>query len=98
MTDLDHLRQRLDDIDQRILDAITDRYTVIRAIADHKRTHQVPMMQPGRVAYVQDRYAAAADRVGIPAQHLRDIAGILINAACDLEDDLIDGASPSQRE
>ncbi|WP_255945200.1 chorismate mutase [Streptomyces odontomachi] len=94
MSDLDALRDRLDDADRRILEAIADRFEIIRAIAAYKGANDVPMMQPARVSVVQEHYAQAADRIGIPSEHLRSVATSLIAAACDLETRLMADGEP----
>jgi 4-amino-4-deoxychorismate mutase len=53
--DLESLRTELDDIDRSLLEAVRDRLNVCVRIAEVKRDHAVPMLQPHRIAVVQDR-------------------------------------------
>ncbi|WP_328603304.1 chorismate mutase [Amycolatopsis sp. NBC_00345] len=90
MTELNELRARLDEVDERMLAAITARFDVIREIAKHKAVAGIAMMQPTRVSYVRQRYADHAKSLGVAPERLAAIAGELIAAACQLEDELMD--------
>lgn len=89
MSDLTSLRARLDAADELILKAIGARCEVIKEIAEHKRAHQVSMMQPSRITYVRNRYASHADTLEMAPGRLNRIATELIEAACELENRLM---------
>jgi len=56
MSGLEPFRQRLDGLDEEITRLLGERFEVCREIALYKRAHDVPMMQPDRVATVRRRY------------------------------------------
>jgi chorismate mutase len=93
--DLENLRAQLDALDQVLLDTLRDRIRCCVRIADVKRRHDVPMMQPHRIAVVQERAAAYAARHGIDGKFLHRLYDLIIDETCRVEDLVIadgDGA------
>ena len=66
------------------------------AIADVKRRDDVAMMQPHRIAVVQERAARYGAEHGIDGEFLRSLYDLIIAETCRVED-LIIGSGPSQR-
>jgi 4-amino-4-deoxychorismate mutase len=93
MSELASLREQLDAADDRIFDAVAQRYAVIRAIAEYKRVHGVPMNHPARIDHVRERYRKFAAMIRIDADRLDRVAIELIGAACELETMLMAGGS-----
>jgi chorismate mutase len=90
--DLERLRARLDALDRVLLDAVRDRIRCCACIADVKRRHGVPMMQPHRVAFVQRRAASYAAEHGIDVQFMQSLYQLIIEETCRVEDVVIDAA------
>jgi 4-amino-4-deoxychorismate mutase len=84
--DLGRLRAQLDALDQLLLDAMRDRIRCCVRIADVKRRHRVPMMQPHRIAIVHERAASYAAEHGIDAEFLHRIYDLIIDETCRVED------------
>jgi 4-amino-4-deoxychorismate mutase len=82
-------RARLDELDEQIVGLLGERFEVCRGVARYKSEHDVPMMQPQRVAQVRERYLARGAQVGLPAQFAEALFELLIGATCRLEDELI---------
>jgi 4-amino-4-deoxychorismate mutase len=89
MTGLEPFRARLDEIDAKVIELLGERFTVCRAIALHKSEHDIPMMQPGRVEVVRERYVAGGAVAGMPSGFADSLFGLLIDATCRMEDELI---------
>jgi chorismate mutase-like protein len=53
------MRAELDLIDAQLLDTLKTRIDICVRIAEFKREHDVPMMQPHRIGIVQERAAAS---------------------------------------
>jgi len=94
VSSLEPFRERLDEIDARIIEALGERFQVCREIAEHKRTHEIPMMQPGRVEVVRERYAIGGALAGMPGGFAESLFELLIDATCRMEDELM--AEPSE--
>ncbi|MGW3204227.1 chorismate mutase [Streptomyces sp. NPDC001135] len=86
-------RERLEELDQRIAELVAARLAVCCEVAEVKRAHDIPMMQPRRVHTVREAYAARGERLGLAPDFMRSLAGLLIDEACRLEDEIIDGAA-----
>jgi chorismate mutase-like protein len=87
--ELERLRAQLDALDQLLLDTMRDRIRCCVRIADVKRRHSVPMMQPHRIAIVHQRAASYAAEHGIDAEFLHRIYDLIIDETCRVEDLII---------
>jgi chorismate mutase len=84
--DLESLRAQLDALDQVLLDTVRDRIRCCVRIAGVKRRTAVPMMQPHRIAIVQERAASYAAEHGIDATFLHRLYDLIIDETCRVED------------
>jgi chorismate mutase-like protein len=90
MSGLEPFRRRLDELDEQIAGLLGERFATCREIALYKREHEIPMMQPERVAEVRARYLARGAEVELPADFTEQLFEILIAATCKMEDELIE--------
>ncbi|MGH3718554.1 MAG: chorismate mutase family protein [Pseudonocardiaceae bacterium] len=97
MVDLETLRGELDGIDEQLLATLAARIQCCVRIAQYKREHEVPMMQPHRITIVQDRAAAFAAINGIDQTFIRRLYKMIITETCRVEDTVIQGAGPTDR-
>ena len=88
---LEALRTELDKIDERLLDTLRARIECCVHIAQYKREHRIPMMQPHRINIVQERAARYAAEHGISAEFLSQLYELIIAETCRVEDLVIDG-------
>ncbi|GAA3494193.1 chorismate mutase family protein [Streptomyces albogriseolus] len=95
--DLPALRGQLDAVDAVLLEAVRERLEICLRIGEYKRVHGVPMMQPQRIAAVQDRAARFARRHGIDPAFLHRLYDVMIAETCRLEDEWIAGGGPERR-
>jgi chorismate mutase len=93
MSGLEPYRRRLDALDEDITRLLGERFAVCREIALYKREHDIPMMQPGRVVEVRERYRARGAEHGLPADFTSALFELLIGATCKMEDELIESAT-----
>jgi chorismate mutase len=93
MTGLEPFRERLDTLDEEITRLLGARFEVCREVALHKSAHDIPMMQPDRVAEVRARYLARGAEMQLPADFTLALFELLIDATCRMEDELIESAS-----
>ncbi len=96
MNGLDAFRARLDELDEQITRLLGERFATCREIAHHKRAHQIPMMQPERVAQVRARYLARGAEVELPVDFSEELFSLLIAATCRMEDELIGAPSAAE--
>jgi chorismate mutase-like protein len=96
-TSLEGLRAQLDEIDERLLRLVRERIELIVRIAEYKREHDVPMMQPHRVDAKYERAAAFAAENGLGPAYLRRLYEVIIEESCRVEDEVI-GVPDGQRD
>jgi 4-amino-4-deoxychorismate mutase len=82
-------RKRLDVLDGEIARLLGERFEICREVARYKSKHNIPMMQPDRVAEVRARYLARGADVDLPEDFIADLFELLIGATCRMEDELI---------
>ena len=90
MSGLEPYRRRLDVLDDEIARLLGERFEVCREVAHHKFAHDIPMMQPDRVAQVRARYLERGAAAGLPPQFMAELFEVLIAATCRMEDEIID--------
>lgn len=83
------LREELDLIDERLLDVVRDRIELCTRIAQVKRTHAIPMLQPGRMAEVHEHAEQYARDHHLSPEFLDDLYRLVIDEACRVEDIVI---------
>lgn len=92
-------RKQVDAIDEQLLELLGRRFEVCREVAGHKRDNDIPMMQADRVEAVKQRCAEIGERHGLASSFVQRLYGLIIDAACDLEDEIIgsEGGATPQR-
>lgn len=86
---LDELRNRLEEIDDRIMSSIKDRFSLISCIAELKKTQNISMMQPDRVQHVQKRAEEFAGKNELSSGLLKRIFDLLVTESCRLEGEIM---------
>jgi chorismate mutase len=87
---LEPFRRRLDQIDDEIARLFGERLQICREVAAYKSEHGIPMMQPGRVNVVRERYLARGAEHELPREFSAELFELLIGTTCRLEDELMD--------
>lgn len=95
MSDLQDMRRRLDALDAELIRFFAARFDICREVAEHKRTQDIPMMQPGRVDEVRAGYLQRGRELGVPEEFTQAMFEALITASCALEDEIIAGGAES---
>jgi chorismate mutase len=86
---LQPFRDRLDLIDDEIARLLGERFQVCREVAIYKSEHEIPMMQPDRVAIVRRRYLERGAAAALPTEFTASLFDLLIAATCRAEDELM---------
>jgi chorismate mutase-like protein len=93
LTTITILRERLDQIDRRLLDTLRERIACCTQIAEVKRINGVPMMQQHRIGLVHRNAASYGAEHGISQKFLRRLYEIIIDETCRIEELVISGGS-----
>ena len=83
-------RQRIDSIDQQLMQLLETRFRCCLAVGELKRRYDRPVMQPSRVQEVTDRAAAAGAARGMSPEFARQMWQLIIDEACRMEHDLME--------
>jgi chorismate mutase-like protein len=85
-----NFRRELNSVDEQIIVLLGRRYEICRAVGHYKREHDIPMMQPGRVAEVKERCARLAREHHVDAEFAVRLFAMIIDEACRMEDEIIE--------
>lgn len=91
MTALEELRQEIDRLDAQLLAVIGERLRVCCRVAEFKRAHGLPVLQPERAAQVVERAIALGAAHGLDERFVRALYGLIMAEACRLEDEIVGG-------
>jgi len=80
------LRQRIDALDDRIVDLIAERARIAREVAACKRRHGISVRLPDRIRAVMERCAAAGAARGIDPNYARQLWSVIIEETCRIEE------------
>jgi chorismate mutase-like protein len=92
--ELQALRAKLDRIDERLLDSLRDRIACSMDIADVKRRHDMPVLQPQRGGEVQQRAARLAAENGIDGHFVHRVYALIMEESCRVQEVAIRGLAP----
>lgn len=79
-------RDRLDIINNEVVDLLAERMRVCMEIADLKALHNIPMMQPERIAYVLESLKNKSVKTGLRSEFIESIFRLIIRETCIQED------------
>lgn len=82
-------RDKIDAIDDQLVELLARRYEVVHRVAEVKREHGIDPILPDRVQAVKDRVAARSRSVGLDPDLAVRLWTIIIDEACALESRLI---------
>lgn len=82
-------RQRIDELDNRIVDMLVERAGIIREVGHLKCEKGIPAVIQSRVDEVRERNAERAAAKGLDADLVRKIYAMLIDYSCNLEEEIM---------
>ncbi|MDB5023563.1 MAG: chorismate mutase related enzyme [Mucilaginibacter sp.] len=91
MEQLLNFRERIDEIDEKIVKLINQRLEICKSVAKYKSENDIPMMQPGRVQEVLLKRRKLADQLSINPDLVENVYKLIVEEACVLEDEIING-------
>lgn len=87
---LSKFRAELNELDSSLIELLGRRFAVVKAVGEHKKQHNIPMMQQGRVEQVKARCAALGEQHGLDPHFVRKLYALIIEEACRVEDVIIE--------
>ncbi|ARV58881.1 hypothetical protein BZZ01_09775 [Nostocales cyanobacterium HT-58-2] len=95
MNSLENFRKDLDEVDAQLINVLARRLNICDQVAQFKKIHHIPMMQPHRVEYVKQRCATLAASHGLDTDFIMRLYTLIIDEACRLEDKIINSSQES---
>lgn len=86
---LEEHRQKIDFIDDRIIDLLAERLEIVREVAHLKAENNIPAILPDRVEEVIERCATRADGKRTSPELVRLLYTLIVDHACALEEEII---------
>jgi chorismate mutase len=86
---LEEHRQKIDHIDDRIVDLLSERMEIIRAVAQIKAANDIPAVLPDRVEEVIERCALRAGAKHVNPELVRCLYTMLVDHSCNMEEEII---------
>lgn len=81
-------RERIDAVDNQIVDLLVARESIIKEVAHIKVKHEIPSVLQDRVDEVKARCMARAEEQGASSEMVKELYTRLIKFSCDLEDEI----------
>ena len=91
MEALSRFREKLNGLDEQLVDLLGKRFKIIREVGHFKKANTIPMMQSKRVEKVKDRCAEMGKKVQLDPDFIRTLYTLIIDEACRVEDSIMDG-------
>ena len=82
-------REKIDAIDDRIIDLLAERMDVINAVAQVKAENDIPAILPDRVEEVINRCANRAQTRHVDPELVRCLYTLIVDHACAAEEKII---------
>ena len=79
------IRQRIDRLDDEIIDRLGARFRLVHEVTERKKTGAIPVMQPGRVEAVKTRCRQRGEPLGLSATFVDQLYDLIIAEACRME-------------
>jgi len=86
------LRDRIDAIDDRIIDLLAERVRLAHEVAACKREHGIPVRLPDRIQAVMERCTGAAAARGLDARYVGELWTLIVEETCRTEERLLDAS------
>jgi 4-amino-4-deoxychorismate mutase len=90
MIGLEGFRAEIDAVDAQIVEGLAKRFEICQRVANFKKQHGIPMMQPERVEAVKQRRRELGMQHGLDGDFMVSLYSIIIQETCRMEDEIIE--------
>jgi|YelNatPaOPRAMG01_1025707.scaffolds.fasta_scaffold117367_2 chorismate mutase-like protein len=90
MGTLEEYRAEIDHLDAQLIDIVARRLHVCCRVAEYKRAHGLPVLQPERATQVVERAIAQGTAHGLDERFVRALYELIMAEACRLEDEIVE--------
>lgn len=90
MNDLKILREKIDYIDDKILDFFVERFNIVKYVSELKKINNIEVIQPSRINEIVEKAKNKALKNKIDPSIFEKIYLTIIDLACDMEKKIIE--------
>ncbi|MGN1044275.1 MAG: chorismate mutase [Acutalibacteraceae bacterium] len=90
MSDLKNLREKIDFIDDEILNLLVERFKIIKSVSNLKRANNIEVVQKSRIDEIIQKVRNKASKNKIAPIIFEKIYSNIIELACDMEQKIIE--------
>jgi chorismate mutase len=83
--DLEEIRRRIDDVDQRLIALLAERSRLVNGVVHYKRAHHMPVVDRGREDRMLERIAEIARGAGVDPRVAQQVLRTIIDGFTLLE-------------
>jgi chorismate mutase len=83
-------RRKIDNLDQKIIDLIAERFATVRQVARVKSGYDIPAFLTGRVNEVRENAIKRGTRKGVDPEFLWALYSLMIYHSCAVEENIHD--------
>ncbi|HPF78378.1 MAG TPA: chorismate mutase [Alphaproteobacteria bacterium] len=83
---LEPYRQRIDALDDKLVDLLVERAKIIAEVAEIKAENNIPAVLQDRVDEVRERAVKRAVEQGADEHYMREIYTTIIRLSCEMEE------------
>jgi monofunctional chorismate mutase len=87
MSDLNILREKIDNIDERIVKLLCERFNAVKEVAEYKKEHGLEILQKSREAEVLNKIAGNIGELEYK-KYIQDIYEAILKTSKDLQGEL----------
>jgi len=89
LSELKELQERLNDVDEALLETLERRFELCREMAAAKLANDVGVMQPAEIDEAVDRCASFAARLRLDAGFVKRFCRLIVEKSCKIEKELM---------
>lgn len=86
---INEFRKKLDDIDDKILDLLIERFNIISLIGQYKKEKNIGVIQEERINFIINKARVIAEKNKFDSNSFERIYKTIIDEACSLEEKII---------
>ncbi|MES5869037.1 chorismate mutase [Bacillus cereus group sp. RP32] len=89
MSQLNHYRKKIDEIDSELLKILSERFELVRQVGILKKNETIDIMQPNRMQEIFETRKVLGKDLGLDTTFIKPLFDLIIDYSCNIEDEII---------
>ena len=89
MSQLNHYRKKIDEIDSKLLEILYERFEVVSKNEKKKKNETIDIMQPNRMQEIFETRKILGESLGLNTKFIKPLFDLIIDYSCNIEDEII---------